>query len=41
MSQSLTNVPAVPVSMVALALMERTTTRVHARHRILENSAKV
>ena len=35
------NVPAAPVWMVALALMEKTTTPVHALHRILENSAKV
>ena len=35
------NVPAAPVWMVALALMEKTTTRAHALHRILENNAKV
>ena len=35
------NVPAAPVWMVALALMEKTTTPAHALHRILENSAKV
>ena len=35
------NVPAAPVWIVALALMEKTTTPAHALHRILENSAKV
>ena len=35
------NAPVIPVWMVALVLMEKTTTRVRAPHRILENNAKV